>query len=405
MTYNSVADSLPLRPIEWDRLADPALLNEWPPYPTRARIDRLNLYYALYHGVLDRVVDYAVPVGVNVFQAAPMAIADLLTANPPSVSDTETETQVRSVAYRGVVDMYRYGGALVFTDPDGDIQLLDPRYWVPTPTGWMYAEPRYSLRDGTFDSVHFMWQDGDLLTVEERVASYSSVGPRIDASPSVTVQHPPDALQEVYRQPDQDRWGTSLFEVLVAPVAEIYRRMSADSAALDSLSDPMFVWEVAQGDYPMVAPAVSPTEPVASTPAGVSNQIAKISEAGDPNNRVVPRAVQSGTVLSWDPKLGDSMSVTMQLIELCEGLTHTPGLLRGVFTSNTSGRMLKLMHLPFYSTSSSTQAYLLGGMNESLAAAGSNVSVEWQHVFDFIDESFEGRSEPEEAADADAPVL
>ena len=190
---------------------------------------------------------------------------------------------------------------------------------------------------------------------------------------------------------------------MIEPVVEIYRRMSDDSKALHALSDPLFVWQIAQGDYPTVAPTVSPTETPATTPAGVSKQIAKISDAGDPNNRVVPQAVQQGSVLQWDPKLGDSSVIVQQLIEIVEGLTHAPGLLRGMFTGDVSGRALKLIHLPFYSTSSSTQSYLLRGINESLAAAGVGVTVEWQHIFDFIDENFD--TAVEEPTDVDPTTV
>ena len=115
MTYHSSADRLPLRPVNWNTVTSADNIGLWPPQPLSDRLQRLRHYRDLFDGLTGGVSDRALPVSLNYFQRVPTGIADLLTASVPIAPEEEMQGEIEEACYDGIVDMLRYGAALVWT--------------------------------------------------------------------------------------------------------------------------------------------------------------------------------------------------------------------------------------------------------------------------------------------------
>ena len=178
----------PLKPANYDTVGldipEDAENVMWPPQAVVDRINRIRLYYDLFMGdwSLASPNEYFI-VQNNYFQTVPMGIADLLTSEPPVTPDEELNDTVLDVAYEAVIDTIRYGAPLIWTNPEGGIEALDPRFWVPTVNGWVYGVPTTNAENGKVDSIHIVGQTGDTFYEEIREYNGTTSGGTIRQGP------------------------------------------------------------------------------------------------------------------------------------------------------------------------------------------------------------------------------
>lgn len=393
MTYHSSADRLPLRPVNWNTVTSADNIGLWPPQPLSDRLQRLRLYRDLFDGLTGGVSDRALPVSLNYFQRVPTGIADLLTASVPIAPEEEMQGEIEEACYDGIVDMLRYGAALVWTNPfTSRIEILDPRYWAPTERGWYYLDPKYSIVDGSIDEALVYIQDGDVLTAQNRrFLGGSYIGEIVGEEFSEAA---PDTLTMAIRTPRVKGWGTSIFDVLAPAIIEMSSRATANSTVLDKFVNPELFYSVAPENYTEIDPGAAgdmdPPDVDPSTgdmdmervPQYLIDELERISE-GDQN--VIPPEVQNVSALTWDPHIGASQDQITLMMTMVEALSSNPGLFGGMTDTDPSGRALKILKLPFYVTSQSLQSRFITAMDESLELAGMPAGIEWEHIFDFLE--------------------
>ena len=127
-------------------VSDVLQLNDtWPPTPVQPRLNRMNLMEALYHGDFSLVYNKFLEMPVNYFKMVTSMIVNEIMAAPIQVED-ESSTFNRDL-YKTVSNllthMIKYGTGIMRKYDEG-FGVVDPRYFYPTPEGYIITTPYVS---------------------------------------------------------------------------------------------------------------------------------------------------------------------------------------------------------------------------------------------------------------------
>ena len=374
--------SFPLPLVDWSTvgpdLSPGQESAEWPPRSVKPRISRLHLYYNLFEGDFSQVTD-DLRLQMNYFKMVPERVAEELLSIAPTTGEAEADEEVQDVLYDSLIDMCRYGGAVLWTDPEGSVQLLDPRFYVPTETGWIYALPIANVPDGVYDTAHIIGQSGDTLYSEVRSYASGYLGGVIEELFSELFE---DTLVVAPLNPMRGygHWGTSMYDAMGPAVIEIARRYTANSAYLDKQRNPNMAVRGNKGDVLGLAPEIDPGELTYEQEQDLINQ--RLSQTGTDleDNDVVflPPEIQSAEPITWDGRIVDSMEQIREMRNMLQAITTVPGLglNPGEFQVATSGVALRIINRPFFSKSGSMQKRLIRAYRES-----SGIQLDWPHPY------------------------
>ena len=370
----------PLKPIDWTSealdLPEDHTSVDWPPRVVQPRLDRLMLYWELFEGDFDRVTADQLRVQQNLFYRIPVGVADRLTDEPPDSGDETLNETLLGVAYNGVIDMCRYGAALVWTSPDNEIEVLDPRYWVPTINGWVYGVPKTNPADGIEDRIEIMGQAGDIYYEEVRVYTSGMIGGLLDGSDGFQTTFD-DTLQIVPLNPTRGEWGTSMFDAIGPAVIEIGVRLTDSSEALAQFKAPMMTARGAKKDINDISVAAEdPTLSYAERQEIVNTDLSETG-FGEHNLVYIPSTLQDINAVTWDPHVDEQLMMVEEMKALIEYISRVPGLTGANPEQGMSGVALKIVHAPFYVMSKSIQNMLVKAIRDS-----SGIQVTWPHPFD-----------------------
>ena len=207
----------------------------FPPERFRLRDARLAALNKLWKGDFsDYQIQYEV--SVNYFHSYSTKLANLLLMSNPIAGDVE----ISQPAYDALVDMTRYGGAVLGWDGE-TLRAYDPISWYPMMDADVFVRPFTSVEapDANHDAVNVLtaastatrppatydWQSGQIGKLRES----ESVGPI--------------AVALVPRTPTIGIWGTAKYAELCDPIIEIARRFSRNRRLLDLYSGPVPVFQ------------------------------------------------------------------------------------------------------------------------------------------------------------------
>ena len=335
----------------------------FPPERFRLRDARLAALNKLWKGDFsDYQIQYEV--SVNYFHSYSTKLANLLLMSNPVAGDIE----ISQPAYDALVDMTRYGGAILGWDGE-TLRAYDPISWYPMIDGDVFVRPFTSVEapDANFDAVNVLVVSGD-GSAESRTYDWQSgqIG-GLRESESVG----PIAVAVVPRSPTVGIWGTAKYAELCDPIIEIARRFSRNRRLLDLYSGPVPVFQ-------------------ASTPDAATKYGVPASDTEDERRDKIlagqSRELEGESLHLEDDVVGVSflqpdvsgvMTSLAQVAEMKEAVQMLTGLPALTGASMPSGEALKRVFLHFYSESAAMQIDLQAAISQLLG-----VDVKWEHIFD-----------------------
>ena len=389
---SKAAVALPLARVNYDLLMQRDELDArgtFPPQRFETRDARLQLFADLYRGDLTSLADPTVDdvrLAINYFGRLAAVQSEILMMSVP-----EAPLEISAIAGQALVDMSRYGTAVLWAGQSGGLPFvatIEPRDLYPLTDGWLLAGSYTSAAapdartdrleawiidfDGTTTVREFKW-DGSRSggTLGEEVGTVEQ-----GADFSTIVQ----AARAPYMAPG---WGTSQYPDLVAPVLEIAKRFSSTSATLDYHSDPLLSVYMASS---AVNTRFNPDAPVGQSADEKRSRIAdNLQQFRRSRIAAVPNADIKMEYVTWDASLGAAFK---QVEEARLAIQYVTGLVQLLERSQggLSGVALRRLMLPVYAATRAMQNELRKGLEEAVSyALGEQVTVEWEHIFDQLD--------------------
>ena len=403
-----IPDNFPFYPIAWDKVAADFTPSsegvEFPGQPVAEWMARIRLYHRLFEGDFSLVLEDA-RLQQNFFKVIAERIAEELMSVPPTTGDPLADESVGDVAYDAIVDMCRYGSAVLWTPPrfeEGEDDpypvLLDRLHWVPTETGWMYAVPMANTVDGIYDTIEVLAQQGDTLFggvyhytdgfpgfIGELVRDYEPFQMTYEDTVAISPLNP------LRRDSEQ---GTSMFDAMGPAVIETARRYSTNSAVLDKFRNPLFAARGHKQDILGLTPGLeadgagSPPD-LSAQPLTYAEEQAKLNEELDSTGTdfeksdivFLPPAIQDLEPITWDAYLSESFTQIDEMRRMIRAISTVPGLFPGEEEAATSGVALRLLNRPFFSKSGAMQKRFIRAYRES-----SGIELEWDHPYSESDQ-------------------
>ncbi len=397
-------NAVPLRAVEWNaKVPDDKIYGTgyWPPEPARYAIERSERRWEMEHGewhTLTQQPDFRVT--VNLFASVLDRVSDLLTSSPITHADNELEMQMNDAVYEASRALIRDNAAIIWLDPrDGELSVLDARYWFPTGNGWVYATPIYGKLDYAITDlhnedaffIHVLHQDGETLTDEVRYFNSANVGG--EAPVDKLVSDPVEQAQAVVPNTLTvvGKRGQSCFDVIAPLVFEISRRHTANSYALGNISSPPFIPIVDPNEASSIVEDdnTSGNIDLSGNTSPLANRLHNAAKAAKVDIIDLDRRVQGLEPVTYDPQIDSSLQVIADLrIELMHAL-GMPNLLssEGMFGNAPSGTALKRINTALYARTLRLQTLIRRGLEMTLQKAGINDSFEWADVFEALDEA------------------
>ena len=382
--------SFPLPSLEWSGvvpdLDDGDTNYRWPPANVRDRIDRMKLYHNLFDGHVGLVTNYT-SVSQNFFQAVPMRIAEELTSIEPEAPAPVDPFQLQDVCFDGVVHMFVYGGAILWTPPadetgPADVELLDPRYWAQTETGWLYVTPMSDPESGRVDRAVVLGQAGDVLFSDVREFSTAALGPIRERLFQVAYE---DTVAVAPMNPRRGEWGTSQFDVMGAAVVELGRVYTTASNVGKKFESPPIALRGNKADLLGTAPPIDGGDEGLTYEQEQELINERLEQTGldfeDSDVVFLPEEIQDAQALTWDAHLDAGFTQAQEMREMIQALTTVPGLFMTEQIAPASGVALRIVNRPFYSRSGSMQKRFIRAYRES-----SGVELTWPHPYSEDDE-------------------
>ena len=351
----------------------------FPPDRFRLRDARLAALYKLWKGDFS---DYKIAheVKINYFHSYSTKLANLLLMTSPEAGDV----LLAQAAYDALVDMTRYGGALIGWDGE-TMRSYDPMSWYPQRDADVFVRPFTSdeAPDANHDSVNVL-----VVPKEGKASSdtygwqHGQIGAFVKSEEIGEIE-----IALVPRPPTVGIWGTAKYTELCDPVIEIARRFSRNRRLLDLYSGPVPVFTESTPDAETrygVAAGASEDERRQTILEG---QIGLLEE----ETIFLPGELVGVNFLQPDVSgIGASLSQVAEMKEAIQTLTGLPSL---TGTSVPSGEALKRVFLHFYAESAAMQTDVTDAFSQLLG-----VDVIWEHVFDQMEFSDEGANQPAQEA-------
>ena len=127
-------------------VSDVLQLNDtWPPTPVQPRLNRMNLMEALYHGDFSLVYNKFLEMPVNYFKMVTSMIVNEIMAAPIQVEDESStfNRDLNKTVSNLLTHMIKYGTGIMRKYDEG-FGVVDPRYFYPTPEGYIITTPYVS---------------------------------------------------------------------------------------------------------------------------------------------------------------------------------------------------------------------------------------------------------------------
>lgn len=401
--------NIPLQPVKFDV---PVAASFWetgahlPPPATQERSTRLRLYKSLFDGDFGGIV-YGFHVQANYFRRTAVFLADLMMAFPPTLAGAPSditptlEEQLIEAVHTAIIDMSRYGVGLLRARAEGPLPIVesaDPLAWYPGPRyeydSLAFEVPGTQPQEGGGDPPRP--QDGDQLVVdviEPQVVSrltFALQGLTLGAL--LGVERMPGLGERGVipcpRQPRDGQWGTSVYPDMVPLVAELCRRYSKVSEALDRHLDPILMLR----RDPTAPPSLdSGTESSAIT---LSLERYRLGDWRAHPVGVLPEDYADAQYVSWDPQMLGNFSQVEAIENSLFSATGIPAALYGMIRGGTinSGVAMRRLYTPTYVyvhvVQSQLKPKIARAARLALRAAGRDVGdieVDWENPFDVLD--------------------
>ena len=355
--------------VSWDVYIRPEEVDEnqtFPPNRFRQRDDRIEELTSLWRGELAGIDLKTNPVIPNLFYSYSTKVANLLTMSEPEAEGVDSGMLV-NVAYDALVDMTRYGGALLMR-LDNELSVPSPANWYPTRengdyfvSAFLSDEADSNVLDrldvivvppeGAADRMTYNWDAGVIGSLRGTEA----LG---DAS-----------VRVVQRVPRAGVWGTPKYLEIFSVAAEIAKRYSMNSAVLDLYTKPVTIFKWSDVDAAArFAPGVSDVAKKREMiEAGLIEQI-------------------RGTTMQFDDSLLDLMIIQPStqgiatalsqidhLMEVFRDMTGIPNLQGQTLT----GEALKQLYVNFIAETRSMQNVLRNALADIL-----ETEINWPHIFE-----------------------
>lgn len=343
---------------------------EFPPGRFAARDGRLDRLRNLWQGDFsDELALTGQRVEPNLFRRYSQQIANLLTMIPPT--GAPDGLRLDNVLYDGIVDMTRYGAAVLYYGAELDV--VDPGDWYPTRDGGHVIVREYvsdqadTPRPDRLEAL-IISPDG----AETRRVYEWDMGRLGSALPAEADDDEPleASVLVVPREPRQGIWGTSKYLDIHPAAIEISRRLSRNSRILDMFAAPIPAFRESQFD------AEQRFGVPADDPADDRRQ--KIAEGylGMLVDEVVHLPADILDMFYLQPATEGVAQALAQVAAVVEDYRDAAGIpnLQG---QTLSGEALKRRFVFFYAETRGLGRTLIDGVNRL-----TGLSAEWEHVFD-----------------------
>ena len=397
--------------IDYSGVASHNPVGEFPPIPVRTRLDRLSWLWELFNGDFSDLAPFTggnqanqqkptfIQYGqsrfttqTNPFRIVPTTVAELLLMVPPEFDDARQSVNMYQALYKIIADQSIYGASVVLAtgEPQEPLEVLEPYYWVPTYEGWWYITPLVDP-EGNYTEVEVRVFTNETNTLEHYIhvfgGTYNTfIGDVIEVGE--TVSYPNNPLRVIPRLPckvgmGDYKWGTSAFEDMASQVAEMNKRYSDISYALDRQAKPTMTYRIADADREDIAPEVTAT---GSFEDGVDELAKELSHYDDHNHLALPNAIQGMDAITWDARVDESLIYVAELKASIEAAVSIPGLFTGLAMEGAlSGIALKRLMLRLYANTLQTQSATEVSVNELLALSGVP-PLEWMNALNAMEE-------------------
>ena len=228
---------------------------QWPPPHCLRRIDRMERQYEVSKGDFSYFISAPEErmIQFNRIGAVLNAYDDLLLYSEPGtdIEDVTIRMALRIALGKAIVDVLRHGRSVVIGH-GGTLQAFDIRSTFPlglnASDGWVASQTNITpdSKDGEPDAIMLLiWDRSEgNLGGEIRKLENNTLGKVI--APIETVANV--RLEVIDRSPVEDSWGTPHVDDIIPIAAEMVRRDSSMSAALDNTEQPLIIANVATAD-------------------------------------------------------------------------------------------------------------------------------------------------------------
>ncbi|MCY4581602.1 MAG: hypothetical protein OXE50_02200 [Chloroflexi bacterium] len=384
--------TLPLRDVDFDLAITDSDLGSgvWPPPRYLDRNNRLLLLWQMWEGDLSGLVEYNedVQLPVNLFRRVSTSISDLLL-----MSEIEAAIDLAYVAYNAIIDMPRFGGAVLWAgvNVEGEpfLSTVLPPYWYAHEDGGhVFILPYVSSR-----APSPLYDRAEVVHVEPSGFTYSQDrgfnGRTFTSAPAEAVTNlGTSAVFIVPRAPVFTTWGTALYNDLAAPVLEISKRFTANDDSLDKNQRPVLLWWEDQSDIesrflPRDDDGMEIIDPTDAQKAEAI--IMGLEAARRESVLAIPNTATKAEYLTWDGSLAASFTqieASKEIMNILSGIA----VLLSRNESPMSGTALKLQNQPLYAMTRAMQNDLRTGLEAALSyVLGGEQAVTWEHPWDADD--------------------
>lgn len=376
------------------------ITSQWPPNPVWERIQWLDELRDAYDGE-QLLPEGAAPVPtVRWCKWAAVQFGQHLTSSVPKLNGKDVTSKIM----QAVVDMCRYGGALIW--PDGDsFMVLDPRWWIPLDGGgWYYLVPQVSDTSRVVDHcILWKWEAGRLeVTVNPfsgaagSDAMSQSIGGSIGLDQGVPIEADElgapmttEAAELIVVPALPMRgsyWGTPLIEAGV-PWQEFAQARWAGLQNLSELIEtPLRTWRAADQDRRQITgEAYDPGADGFDFDDAQADAASVLEQAARSREFVLPDAVQDVSYVQPTISTAEMFITVEECRREFEAATNTAGLSEQRSTADgaRSGIAIKWERAETYNSSLSIQNQLREGIESGFGEG----SLEWDHPWEQIEES------------------
>ena len=344
----------------------------FPPRRFDVRDERFTALHNLWRGDFS---DYEIKyqVAINYFHSYSTKLANLLLMVKPLLG----EAPLTEPMYDAVIDMTRYGGAILAWD-GANLSTYDPMTWYPLSSdgsveGHAFVRRYISIEadSAAYDRVNVITIIGNEKISYDYEWSNGRIGNLLDEE---TLEDTEVAI--VPRLPSNGIWGTAKYIELCDPIVEIVRRTSSNRRLLDLYTGPMPVYKQSTLDAETRFGVT-----VDDTPGEAHDKITKglfnLLEAG-----VLSVEDIVADVSFLQPSVAGINQALAHVQEMKEALSSLTGMpsLSGPHQPPPSGEALKRVLLHFYAESSALQESLVEKASELVGN-----EIVWPHIFDVLE--------------------
>ena len=359
---------MPIPPISDSDLTaiSPDVLDTWPPPNVRRRIEWLSALRLAYDGDGD-----ATP-SVRWCQTAAERYAEFLTSAIPSAGGVDYTVEV----FNALVDMTRYGASLLWRD-EGTINILDPRYWLPTEYGWIYIEPEVGGQGNVDTALVWYFTDGQLEIVRHGFAGYH-IGDAIEDVSSGAAEDVVIALT----LPTRGDWGTPIIEPGVAWQEAAQTRWLGVMSLSAKIERPYLAYRISDADaVELTGEDYDPEIADFDFVAQAKSASAVLQDFSDLETARLPNAVQDLSYVQPQTDASAIVDVIEELRREFESAVSITGLSDDASDGNMSGVGLRWKNAASYQATLSLMNQCRVAFEELLGP------LLWEHPWNTMEEA------------------